>query len=542
MEAKLQQSTTAGGGAMISTSDVTFLTTVKRLSKRVGWVTLQIGIFILIAIPSNAQSQEKPKPCDEHSTLIQENQRAQNDYRSSQTKDKLASAQAAHAALQACLGHPAAFVDPFESDRRKCESLKKAVTDARKELGKTCSSLKAGIADEFGTTTSLAESVCIQKATECLDMNTREAELDLTTQLLTSFTGFAMPTDTFQAQCTGATKEKKRELRDDKKTVTTKIEDLEKELIELQEQAQKDQKEIQDALKDLNKRSRQEDLEMKAEERSQEAERFQAQADSQRQAQEIQMAIMRAQAEMNKIIGERAGLLARLSNAAIQFDCEVQTQEILSKLTAASSGGSGSTIRALRTTTPSVRGQNALHQRAQNRKAREQHHFAQCVKGMQLARENTRKQTDGQLRGVEAQIENLEQQLASLQQQTSLFSQLDAQAKADQEQNKTQIQQERIAEVQSLYTEMQNLTSTNQAKVQKAQQDLAKKKMELSKLSNELASVDGVHEGKTSFEEASAQIGELELAIGELEKFGEANKALCPIEEGSIKRSKPGAQ
>ncbi|MFN7727626.1 MAG: hypothetical protein ACK5P7_00550 [Bdellovibrio sp.] len=376
--------------------------------------------------------------------------------------------------------------------RRSCTST---VATAQAAFGKARTACSAA-----GTTWDK----CVEKATECIEANTTEADGDavLNNTISSIFTGLGINTPSmsmgqYRGQCMNR-KDHREQLNETNRNLEKaedKVSQIQKDITKAQEDAERDKRRANEALQDLMRNSREEDVKSASESRTQSE---QAQADSVKIASEVRnlrIAILQDQGQLANTIGQRTSTLAKLSNAAIQTNC----MENLEKLRDAQ--------QALRAGSA-----NTIMQNSRERRRRLEAGFQACIKEMMTLREATRESTARNIEAIEQQIAEKQERIKGLEQALSLRNQNMATQAAEQLQSKSQAGQERTNRMQILMNEQQTIDAATRQRVQTFSTDLQKSQMRMNKYSNELASLGSSPAGEKSPQEAQGAIDEARTA------------------------------
>jgi chromosome segregation ATPase len=404
--------------------------------------------------------------------------------------------------------------DKDSSTQSRCDQLRRERAESHRKKIEVCKSNKVSATNSVTD----KKSECIERVERCNQMNSSEAAVDFATQMMMGLAGIQMPLSQYANQCNPITPEESRALRSKEERLKDRVERIEKDILEVQEGAERQKRLIDKAIKELNKRAREDDLKMKEAERKEIADYQKAQIDSQRKIRELQRNILNMQSASAKIVTERARALGRLTNAAIQRNCNESLQVEIDKQLA----NNPALRRKLTRSANSLIAQNSTRRQSWQEKLK------QCVQDLQRVREETRIEFQGRLDDIQHQIASAQKEIAEIESAMKLVESQRSQAQAEQQQNKVQIMQERMGELMSLQQELQSNTQMTQQKIMQMQQQLQKTKLDLATASNELATVDQRPDGKFDISEALHYEEEIKRIEGELKRIS------CPgFEESS---------
>ena len=404
--------------------------------------------------------------------------------------------------------------------RQECREILNRLNEAKKKRNELCRKAKV---KDFESADE-----CIERIEECSNMDSSEMSVTPALQMVTSMTGMSMPIADYANRCKPLSKEDKKEARNEKKRITEKMERLQKESVELAEDAEKEKQQIEKQILELNKRAREEDLQMKESERQDVAEFQRAQVEASKRLREIQMSILKAQSDIARLTAQRARELAALSGAVALRACAAE----LEKIQAQWAKDQPQLARARR-----VKSANSLIAQNTQRIKNQQEQIKECLRNAQMRREELRLAYQSQIDQLETQIASLRKDADELQSTLALASQQRQQKLAEEQQNKAQILQERMAELRSLQNKLTSHVQVTQQKIMQNQRELRKLQMELAQISNDLATADVRPEEEITPQELRDAQTQVDLVEYELEQA----QCVLPTTRSSGERHEVGS-
>lgn len=409
--------------------------------------------------------------------------------------------------LDSCSGNNAQKQQ--DKQDQECRDFKKKLEEARASLVKACKNHRLGEAGGVGS--KAGESVCVEKALECADIDSEESMVDPILSTITSSTGVSLPMDSYNSRCNYLTKSEKDTKEKEEDRLKEKIASINNKIIDIQEDGEKLKKDLDRALADFDKRAREEDLALKERERQEQAEQQQNEVKLKAALRDLQRARLAIQSTIASTLNERARTLAQLSNAILQKNCEQSLEN------------------SRKTTSQRSRSANSIIKKSSSELRSYQEMLKNCWLDSLKQREAKRIEFQSKIQDFEHQLVAKQTEEKELNQTLSLIVTQKAQVALERSQEKSQKDLERASEKTRIQNERLMAEAVTKAKVDEKSRELKEIKQKLTKLSNELATAGIKGNDETSLEDALEQAQKVDSLADEVaSKCSDSNSNSSP--------------
>lgn len=386
-------------------------------------------------------------------------------------------------------------------EKKTCEDLDKQLKDAERDMNKACNNakVKKGLSklkeehsyeDEpeckNSTLSPDLQSLCNckAKANICANLNEEDGGVEYASgseaaigvlQNLNGIEPYQMDGKQYQQLCIPITKEKIRELKQDKKSLQDEAKDLERELKELQ--SNKELERIEEEIAAAKRKAREEDFDEYTNKTKADIEKRQSRVDAESKITEMRNAITKKINDQRIAVLRFGQQINTLKDAVIQRNCMDRLEEAINKRKSKSSlertGGPASVIVQ----------QGAIQKQKDS-------DIKACMVAARAERTIIRQEYQDKMKQMDEDIQQTQQMVKTAEDQLFEFDQKASEGELVKNINDKQAKAERLEAFNALLERRKNWIATRDQNLVEVQQKLQRLRTKINQASNELATAD----------------------------------------------------